>query len=354
MASVATMLLYYVTYVLRLSSWLRLQTVGLAVIAAGATEAVMNLFYVRLFATGDGRSDANGTADRLLLRVAVAMRLVNAALTVAIMGLAPPSVPLLFAWAVASRVGLCSFSFFRISAQCWLADEDCVLGTGRGKRRQGTIFGALAMTQNFAGAAFVSLTFLGLGFSGLSTRNCEAWCRKDQQDGSADCVDRCFSRTIEEQPDSLRLYIRAVIGFWAPLCELLVAFHAYRFPIKGMRLRRLYLMVAEVRGESTGPKPAACAPQAASTICLRVEADEWSQASWLGRLEHTVALLRWWPAPRSHAVLLDLPAAGLSSDEPLKGRGCPEDCGGRLQPGPPESTVRSLSSSCPGRAGGGV
>lgn len=113
----------------------------------------------------------------------------------------------------------------RVSAQCWLVDEDCIFGAVPGRKRQGAsvavvqlqlngdlywselvkiylesgiIFGALAMTQNFAGAEhqwklglggwngwngttyglgwgalFSSMTFLGLGLAGLETVNCE-------------------------------------------------------------------------------------------------------------------------------------------------------------------------------------
>lgn len=319
-ASIASMLLYYVTYVLKLSSWLRLQVIAGAGMAAGATEVVMNLAYMRLFATGDSRSDASGKADRSLLMVTVVMRLVNAVCTVAIVGVATPSVPLLFIWSVASRASLCSFSFWRVSAQCWLVDEDCLLGAVPGRKREGTLFGALAMTQNFAAAAFTSLTFLGLGISGLSTRNCEAWCREVEGDASS-CVDECFRQKIEEQPDSLRLYIRAVIGLWAPLCELLIAFHAYHFPIKGARLRRLYLAVAESRGESTGVKTQTCCHQAASRIVLRVEATEWSEPlSWMGRLAHTADLVDRWPGSKSHAVLFDVVDPGHDSEEASKSK----------------------------------
>lgn len=40
------------------------------------------------------------------------------------------------------------------------------------------------------------------------------------------------------------------MGLWAPLCELFVAFHAYSFPIKGLRLRRIYEAVARSRGDT--------------------------------------------------------------------------------------------------------
>ena len=49
-----------------------------------------------------------------------------------------------------------------------------VQSTSRFLLSRGIIFGALAMTQNFAGAFFSSMTFLGLGLAGLETVNCEA------------------------------------------------------------------------------------------------------------------------------------------------------------------------------------
>eukprot|EP00439_Symbiodinium_sp_Y106_P070748 s2700_g12.t1 len=51
------------------------------------------------------------------------------------------------------------------------------------------------------------------------------------------------------QKTSLRAYVRFVIGFFAPLCELLIAYHAYKFPIKNARLRKLYLTKAAERGD---------------------------------------------------------------------------------------------------------
>ena len=41
-------------------------------------------------------------------------------------------------------------------------------------------------------------------------------------DAVSDCVNSCFGEVISSQPDSLRLFVRVVIGFWAPICELMV------------------------------------------------------------------------------------------------------------------------------------
>ncbi|CAE7811116.1 mcm9 [Symbiodinium sp. KB8] len=250
---ISSMLLYYVTYVLHLSSWQRVQVIVGAGTAAGVTEAVMNLVYVHLFTRDDSLRDMAGKSDRRLLRIVVSFRLVNACLTFILIGVLEPSVFLLFVWSVITRMGLCSFSFWRISAQCWLVDEDCmsrcVDGKSRQNKREGQIFGALSMSQILAAAIFSSLTFLGLGLAGLETENCEASCSVGGSDGVSTCIDDCFRHVIDRQPESLRAYVRFVIGFFAPLCELLIAYHAYKFPIKNARLRKLYLTKAAERGD---------------------------------------------------------------------------------------------------------
>jgi len=250
---ISSMLLYYVTYVLRLSSWQRVQVIVGAGTAAGVTEAVMNLVYVHLFTRDDSLRDMAGKSDRRLLRIVVSFRLVNACLTFILIGVLEPSVFLLFVWSIITRMGLCSFSFWRISAQCWLVDEDCMSrcadGKSRQNKREGQIFGALSMSQILAAAIFSSLTFLGLGLAGLETENCEASCSLGGSDGVSTCIDDCFRLVINRQPESLRAYVRFVIGFFAPLCELLIAYHAYKFPIKNARLRKLYLTKAAERGD---------------------------------------------------------------------------------------------------------
>eukprot|EP00931_Biecheleriopsis_adriatica_P045354 TRINITY_DN25989_c0_g1_i1.p1 TRINITY_DN25989_c0_g1~~TRINITY_DN25989_c0_g1_i1.p1 ORF type:complete len:684 (+),score=100.73 TRINITY_DN25989_c0_g1_i1:147-2054(+) len=259
---ISSMLLYYVTYVLRLSSWARVQVIVGAGMAAGITETVMNLIYMRLFASGDSLRDFSGKSDRRLLNGVVACRLINAALTLLIIGYLEPTVHMLFVWAVVTRIGLCSFSFWRVSAQCWLVDEDCLSSSGGDKdqqnMREGMIFGALSMAQILAAATWSSLASFGLGLTGLETRNCEALCTdlhglNQTFESKTECIDSCFENVIDGQPESLRLYVRLVIGVLAPLCELLIAYHAYRFPIKGARLRRLYFSVAAQRGDDSTP-----------------------------------------------------------------------------------------------------
>jgi len=250
---IGAMLLYFVTYVLRLSSWERVQVLVGAGAAAGVTEAVMNLVFMHIFTKDDSLRDVTGKSDRQLLMSVVAFRITNALLTFLLIGVMEPSVPLLFFWSIVTRAGLCSFSFWRISAQCWLVDEDCLLATegNQRKMREGQIFGALSMSQILASAIFSSLTFVGLGLAGFQTKNCEAACAGEGFVGDSQCVDTCFRDVIDGQPESLRLYVRFVIGYFAPLCELFIAYHTYKFPIKNSRLRKLYLSVAARRGEDT-------------------------------------------------------------------------------------------------------
>jgi len=255
--SVGGMLLYYVTYVLKLSGYERLAVIAMCAMAAGLTETVLNLVYVTVFGSGDGREDITGRLDRLMLNSVVLARLANAAATVVLLGVAPPSVPVFFTWCIISRVFLCGMSFWRVSAACWLVDEDC-LRDDLVENREGTIFGALAMTQNFAGAIFSSIAFLGLGLAGLETENCVAYCAADDKfdQTSQDCADQCLQNVIEAQPASLRIYIQFVLAAWAPFCELLVALHAYSFPIKDARLRKLQNSVQvwrDARDELTDP-----------------------------------------------------------------------------------------------------
>merc|ERR1740121_2636260 len=181
------------------------------------------------FSRGDGRLDVAGRADSRLLSFVVAMRLLNAAATVLVMFVLAPSVGAFVLWAVTCRVGISGFTFWRVSAQCWLVDEDA---GGAAERREGRILSTLSAVQSAAGAACGSLAFLGLTVYGLETRNCEADCTAAETGDLQECMDGCMRDTIDGQPDALRAYVRAVIGLWAPVCELLLALHTHRFPIK--------------------------------------------------------------------------------------------------------------------------
>ncbi|CAJ1371731.1 unnamed protein product [Effrenium voratum] len=327
-ASIGSTLFYYVTYNLRLGGWERMQVIVGGGLIAGVTEVSLNLIYMRMFSAGDGRQDMSGKTDRHLLRFVVFCRLCNAVATFFIIGWADASILMVFLWAFTTRLGLASFSFWRVSAQCWLVDEDCIFGAVPGRRRQGVIFGALAMTQNFAGAIFSSMTFLGLGLAGLETVNCEAQCKHlsntlvDSSGVVKECIETCFLGVIEQQPDSLRWYVRAVIGMWAPLCELLIAFHAWKFPIKGARLRRLYAGICQSRGEEISLKPqdSGTPHTGRSKIVLSVEAAKSNGGrvqrtksdgnGLLWRLAHTTAMVDSWPGAKSLSVFFDVNEAG--------------------------------------------
>ena len=56
------------------------------------------------------------------------------------MGWVEPSITMVFLWAFTTRLGLSSFSFWRVSAQCWLVDEDCIFGPVPGRKRQGAAY----------------------------------------------------------------------------------------------------------------------------------------------------------------------------------------------------------------------
>lgn len=255
---VSSMLLYFVTYDLGLSGGDRVLAIAGAGVAAGITEAVMNIVFMKLFTTTDSLTDKSGRIDKMLVNIVVVCRILNAGLTTLLIGFTTPTVLILITWSIMSRIFLCSFSFWRISAQCWLVDEDCLSGSSEQRQptdlREGMIFGALSMSSALAGAISLSVAFLGLGLSGLETRNCEQVCSdfigmNNTSGGKTGCIDTCFREVIDGQPESLRLYIRTVIGFFAPCCELLVAYHTYSFPIRGARLRRLYLRIAQQRGD---------------------------------------------------------------------------------------------------------
>eukprot|EP00930_Biecheleria_cincta_P077310 TRINITY_DN64583_c0_g1_i1.p1 TRINITY_DN64583_c0_g1~~TRINITY_DN64583_c0_g1_i1.p1 ORF type:complete len:674 (-),score=115.42 TRINITY_DN64583_c0_g1_i1:28-2025(-) len=281
---VSSMLLYFVTYDLGLSGRDRALVIAGAGAAAGITETVMNIAFMKMFTTTDSLNDKSGRIDKMLVNIVVVSRILNAGMTVLLIGFTTPTVPILFVWSIISRIFLCSFSFWRISAQCWLVDEDC-LGSSSEQReqtefREGMIFGALSMSSVLAGAICLSATFLGLGLAGLETRNCEQVCTdfpsmNQTFSRKTGCIDACFREVIDGQPESLRLYIRAVMGFFAPCCELLVAYHAHSFPIRGVRLRRLYLRIAQQRGDAVEEKLAAAPRDAysgASQIVLGTEA----------------------------------------------------------------------------------
>lgn len=176
---------------------------------------------------------------------------------------------------------------------------------------------------------FASVTFFGLGIAGLSTRNCEKLCQASEVSAGGDCIDECFNITIQDQPESLRLYIRCVMGLLVPFAELCAAFYAYTFPIKGTRLRRLYHQVSRSRGEDPSTTSAEAdadlpAHQARSRIVLWLDEPEWlNDAGWATRLAHTNALVIGRPGKKSVSVLFDSVCSGAELSSVGSGTGGP-------------------------------
>jgi len=178
------------------------------------------------------------------------------------------------------------------------------------------MFGALNMVQNFSGALLSSTVFIGLGLAGLATKNCDAEC-EDSRSGTS-CVDSCFADVIYSQPDSLRLFIRVVIGYWAPFCELMIAFHSWYFPIKGSRLRKLNNVIRQSRGEDIAGDDMAdavspggrgrvsqiAAHHASSKMALHLNNDT-STEEWAAKLAHVIDLTQARSGPKSMAVFFE-------------------------------------------------
>jgi len=247
------------------------------------------------------------------LNFVVAANVINAGLTILLIGVAAPSKVLFVIWAVVTRLGLASFTFWKVSAQCWLVDEDMLFGKEPGRRREGIIFGALNMVQNLAAALFAAVVFIGLGLNGLTTKNCSMEC-----DGLSECVDACFSDVIASQPESLRFFITFIIGYLSPICEFLLAFHAYKFPIKSARLRKLYNAMAESRDEEPwrevespptsvrGRIDQMASHQASSKMGVHMgKLEEFDQGQWATSLNHVVTFANNRPGPKSMAVFLE-------------------------------------------------
>ncbi|CAE8695795.1 unnamed protein product, partial [Polarella glacialis] len=239
-STIASMLLYYVTYVLGLAGWERTQVIVGAGLSAGTTEVLLNLVYMRVFGSGDSRQDKEGRVDRRLLYFVVGLRVLNALTTFILIGqLGNPFCE--HADLVVSHIADRPVQLFL------LARLRPVLA-----RRRGLHFWSQARPTSRSHPLWSSLDDPEL------CRNCEKSCQHlafeaggitSESSAVSDCVQLCFQAVITSQPESLRLYVRAVIGVAAPIFELLIAFHAFRYPIKGMRLRRLYAGVSAQRGD---------------------------------------------------------------------------------------------------------
>lgn len=129
----------------------------------------------------------------------------------------------------------------------------------------------LTAAQNFARALGSAVIFLGYGLFGFSPADCDAACKyrwmmanntfqEEPFDSLIDCSYECRERSILSQPDKLRLYIRGVFIIGLTLCDVLIIVHAIAFPIKGLRLARLYnnqtlALGGRISGIYKGPRP---------------------------------------------------------------------------------------------------
>jgi len=352
---IASHMFYYITYVLEPDSAVKRTGIFLMAGAiAGITESLLNLIYMATFGGGDARTDKSGKSDARLLHFVIWCRVLNALSTALLIGVASPSVTLLCIWAFTARVGVCGFTFWRISAKCWLVDEDCLkIETGSShssggsspaselpspgtqkRHREGTIFGAVALTRNLAGATFSSLALMGIGLAGLNTVNCGDRCESFSGELKSSCEEDCFTEVVQGQPDSLRLYCRIMMGFAAPVCELLLSLHAFWFPIKGVRLRRLYYSVMEGKGDNSYLSTATPNPTEHEEIVTEVVASEKAasimvlgphkpdvvrSSTWQEKLDRTISAVNKRQHP-SCAVVFDLTDTGKGEEKEIEGK----------------------------------
>jgi len=149
---------------------------------------------------------------------------------------------------------------------------------------------------------------------GLKTVNCDDRCGDDD----SSCQDSCFQEIVQDQPDSLRIYCGVVLGFIAPLCELLLSYHAYNFPIKGLRLRKLYHTIMEEQGDRSYLEDV-CSERTQSNIVSRTEAQaakskvviladdvhSFLNPDLQNQLDSTIQCVNKRPDPKSCAVIIE-------------------------------------------------
>lgn len=155
-------------------------------------------------------------------------------------------------YAFMNRIFQAPFTFWRVGAQCWVIDED--IHESDGVRREAAFLSVFTASQNFARAFCAAGAFLGLGLTGLDLIDCESICEE-----AADCLGECAERNILKQPDSLRLYIRLCFVVGLSILEIAVIIHAALFPIRGIRLAKLYnnqtvAFGGKLKGVYSGPQ----------------------------------------------------------------------------------------------------
>lgn len=264
----ATNLFYYVTYIMQItgverSIWIVL--VGLANVSGEmlAAAIVARLLRERSFSYQLKRVVVRG---RLLSAMAgvllVAPMWLYGSDPLEVGGSLNMSRLFYLIYSFVTRVLQSPFTFWRVSAQCWVVDED--IQEGHGRRREAAFIGVASAAQNFARALGAAVTFLGYGIFGLDPGNCDNRCREAwnvmgfefEATSEQACIDLCAERSVLNQPDQLRMYIRGIFIIGVTVCDLLVTVHTVAFPINGIRLARLYnKQILATGGTIEGVKP---------------------------------------------------------------------------------------------------
>lgn len=125
-------------------------------------------------------------------------------------------------------------AFFRVNSFCWAVDDDCHRQCGC---RREALHAGVAKFLEDEGRALAFAVFLGLGWAGLQTENCELIC--EDAGSREDCVRACDQRDILRQPEAVAEYIKIVLTFIVPAFGLICALHIWLFPIHGQRLKEL-------------------------------------------------------------------------------------------------------------------
>jgi len=136
---------------------------------------------------------------------------------------------------IALRVCYSPQIFFRTNSFCWAVDDDC--HQSQGSRREAVHAGVIKFFEEEGRALAIAL-FLGMGWAGLQTENCELLCADTDGDREA-CVAACDQNDIMRQPEAVKAYIDAVMTYVVPAFGLACALHIWLFPIHGKSLEAL-------------------------------------------------------------------------------------------------------------------
>ncbi|CAE8604134.1 unnamed protein product, partial [Polarella glacialis] len=223
---------------------------SLGVVFVGAS-AMLGDFTVAAYV---GRAMAQRKNSYRIQGAVAICRICNAALTVALMvlvvflGGAGPypedSRGLLIervvfiVWVTVNRALQSPFTFWRVGAQCWVIDEDIHLDPET--KKEAAFISVASASQNFSRAFSAALAFLGYGLCGLAPKDCEHICAQADLSIDALCLEDCMQESIVSQPSNFRWYIRLLNIVGLTVCELFLLYHVIAFPIKGIRLARLY------------------------------------------------------------------------------------------------------------------